>query len=89
MFDRVVAEYAHKLVRENDGLSNSDSIHVATAILNRVPVLYTYDHKRGTRKGLTFWDGKLGDPDNLGWDKLRIESPPNPDRGTLFEKKDI
>ena len=80
--DRGIAEYAHELTRTNK-LSNNDAIHVATAIKNKVPVLYTYDSKKGKPKGLTAHHLKIGNP------PLRIEIPPDPDDQSLFSKKAI
>ncbi len=78
--DRQTAEYAHELVRTY-GLGNIDAIHVATAILARVPVLYTYDGVKGRgRKGLLQYNLKIGNP------PLRIEVPPDPAAGTIFAK---
>lgn len=83
--DRPIAEYAHELTRTHK-LSNIDAIHVATAILGRVPVLYTYDGMKRGRKlqGLLKHDGMIGKP---GRTPLRIETPPDPDAGTLFDEK--
>jgi predicted nucleic acid-binding protein len=78
--DRQVAEKAHELTRTHS-LANNDAIHVATAILYKVPVLYTYDSKKQRRKGLLIHNLKIGNP------PLRIEVPPEPVIGPLFEKK--
>jgi len=77
--DRQTAEYAHEIVQDY-GLSNGDATHVATAILNKVPVLYTYDGCGG-KKGLLDFHLRIGSP------PLRIEMPPDPDDKTLFSKK--
>jgi hypothetical protein len=58
-----------------------DAIHVATAVKNRVPVLYTFDAAKNRRKGLLRHDGLIGLP---GAAPLRIEVPPDPEKGTLF-----
>jgi predicted nucleic acid-binding protein len=76
--DRPTAERAHEVVRAN-GLSNADAIHVATAILAKVPVLYTYDVAKRKRKGLIRHHLKIGNP------PLRIEIPPKPSIGPLFD----
>ncbi len=76
--DRRTAEYAHELTRTH-GLANADAIHAATAIVNKTPVLYTYDAVMQRRKGLLRHNLKVGNP------PLRIEKPPDPDKGTLFD----
>lgn len=81
--DRRTAEYAHELTRTL-GLKNMDAIHLATALLNRVPVLYTYDLSKGRRKGLLPHHQKVKNP---AGELLRIEQPPDPDEGTLFDPK--
>ena len=75
--DRRTAEYAHELTRTH-GLANLDAIHIATAIVNKVPVFYTYDAPKGKRKGLLRYHLKVGKP------PLQILTPPDPDAGTLF-----
>lgn len=69
--DRPTAELAHAIVRA-DKLGNADAIHVATAIIAKVPVLYTYDGKGKGKKGLIKHHLKIGNP------PLRIEVPPLP-----------
>jgi predicted nucleic acid-binding protein len=76
--DRPTAERAHEIVRVN-GLSNADAIHVATALLAKVPVLYTYDVAKKKRRGLIRHHLKIGNP------PLRIEIPPKPSEGPLFD----
>jgi predicted nucleic acid-binding protein len=76
--DRQVAEYAHDLTRTH-GLLPLDAVHVATAVVNKVPVLYTYDMAKGRRKGLLSHHLKIGSP------PLRIEMPPKPSSGPLFD----
>ena len=76
--DRATAEDAHGLTRTH-GLTNADAIHVATAIRNKVSVFYTYDASKGRRKGLLKHNLKVGVP------PLRIEKPPDPLKGTLFD----
>ena len=78
--DRQIAERAHQLTRTH-GLYAQDAIHVATAVSVKVPVLYTYDGKGGRRRGLLRHHLKIGNP------PLRIEEPPEPSAGPLFEKK--
>jgi predicted nucleic acid-binding protein len=77
--DRQIAEYAHELTRTH-GLHTLDAIHVATAVLNKVSVFYTYDASKGRRKGLLRHHLKIGNP------PLRIEQPPKPCPGPLFER---
>lgn len=76
---REIAEYAHDLTRLH-GLFPMDAIHAATAALSRATVLYTYDGTSKRRKGLLDYDGKIGTP------PLRIQAPPDPDAGTLWER---
>jgi hypothetical protein len=71
---------AHEFTRTH-GLRNADAIHVATALIARVDVLYTWDDKKQRRAGLLGHNGKIGKP------PLRIEVPPDPDKGTLFVPK--
>jgi PIN domain len=80
--DRPTAELAHEITRTY-GLTNADAVHVATAVIAKVPVLYTYDSAKGKRRGLLRHDRKIGDP------PLRIEVPPDPDAGTLYTKKPV
>ena len=75
--DRRIAESAHHLTRTH-GLTNLDAIHVATADLCRVDVLYTFDSAKNKRKGLLRHNLAIGKP------PLRIEIPPDPTRGTLL-----
>jgi predicted nucleic acid-binding protein len=78
--DRQTAEVAHEYIREF-GLTNLDAIHVATATIAKVPVLYTYDGagKKPKRRDLLRYDGRIGTP------PLRIERPPKPG-GPLFNQ---
>jgi len=80
--DRGIAEYAHELTRTH-GLHNADAIHVATAVKNKVSVLYTYDAVKQRRKGLLKHNLKVGDP------PIRIEKPPDPLKGTLFDQTHV
>ena len=59
----------------------ADAIHVATAIRNKVSVLYTYDASKNRRKGLLKHNLKVDAP------PLRIEKPPDPLKGTLFDEE--
>lgn len=64
--DRQTAEMAHGLTRTH-GLTCNDAIHAATALIAKVPVLYTYDASKGKRKGLIRHDLKLGTGSSLRW----------------------
>jgi predicted nucleic acid-binding protein len=77
--DRRTAEDAHHFTRTH-GLTNIDAIHIATALNSRVSVLYTYDSAKKRRKGLLSHNLKIGNP------PLRIERPPDPLKGTLFDE---
>ena len=70
---RFIAEYARNLIWRHSGLHPKDSIHVATALLARVPILDTFDEK-----DLVPLDGKLGSP------ALRIGEPALPQPGLPF-----
>lgn len=72
--DRFVAEYARQLIWEYPALKPKDSIHVATAIKTRLPVLDSYDD------GLLALDGKVGTP------ALRIGEPHVPEQLSLLDK---
>ena len=83
--DRQIAEEAQALTRAH-GLTNIDAIHVATAIERRVAVLYTFDgankvRGKGKRSDLIRHHLKIGNP------PLRIEAPPDPLAGTIFDPK--
>jgi predicted nucleic acid-binding protein len=77
--DRRTAEMAHEYTRDY-GLENMDAIHVASAVIAKAPVLYTYDEKKGKRRGLLRHHLQIGAP------ALRIEKPPIPIAGPLFAK---
>ena len=78
--DRQTAELAHHLTRQH-GLKNMDAVHAATAVIGKVDVLYTYDGEKGKRGGLLSCDRKIGTP------PLRIERPPSPSHGPLFDPR--
>jgi predicted nucleic acid-binding protein len=83
--DRPTMEYAHELSRTFKGyLKPMDAIHVATAMIARVPVFYTYDGNKPNRSkgGLLKLDGKIS---RVGGVPLRIEVPPDPDNNTLLK----
>jgi len=69
--ERIIAEKAHDLVR-NHAIKHKDAIHVATAALSNVSVLHTWD------EGILKHNGSAG----IG---VRIEKPPDPSKGTIFE----
>jgi hypothetical protein len=77
---RQVAELAHEFTRTH-GLRNADAVHVATAVIAKVDVLYTWDDPKQRRSGLIRHNMKIGNP------PLRIEKPPDPDKDTLFENR--
>jgi predicted nucleic acid-binding protein len=58
--DRFVSERSRPLIRDLN-IKPPDAIHLATALLSKVAVLYTYDHD------LLRWNGQV--------DGLRIEQP--------------
>jgi hypothetical protein len=60
-----------------------DAIHAATAVIGKVDILYTYDGKKGKRGGLLPYDRKIGTP------PLRIERPPSPSLGPLFDTHQV
>jgi predicted nucleic acid-binding protein len=67
--DRRTAERAHALTRTHS-LTALDAIHVATALIAGVSVMYTYDAAQRKRKGLLRHDGTIGTP------PLSIQQPP-------------
>lgn len=69
---RRISEYARELVWEHQ-IRPKDAIHVATAVILKIPVLNTFDGK------LLATDAKVGDP------PLRIEKPHEPGQQKLFE----
>ena len=79
--DRATAELAHHLTRTH-GLTSADAIHVATASLSKVEVLYTYDDPKKKRRGLIRHSLKVCTP------PLRIERPPAPTDYPLFTQKE-
>jgi predicted nucleic acid-binding protein len=82
--DRQIGEMACQFTCTHSPLTGSDAIHVATAIVAKVDALYTWDVKKGRkRRGLLIHDGKIGTP------PLRIQTPPDPRQGTLFDEKNI
>jgi len=77
--DRAVAVRANEISRKY-GLRPADAIHAATALLVNAEVLHTYDKGKGKKKGLLTHNG-------APWvEPMRIEEPPPPEKGTLFEK---
>jgi len=59
--DRVICEEAHHIIRLN-GLLPMDAIHMATALVAKVDLVVTTDSKKYRRKGLLFYDGRIGNP---------------------------
>lgn len=54
--DRRLAEKARELVWEKGSIQPKDAIHLATAIINRIPIIDTFDQY------LIKLDGKMGNP---------------------------
>jgi predicted nucleic acid-binding protein len=67
---RAIAEAARELVWSN-GIAPKDAIHVATAVLLKLPILETFD------KDLIDQSGNVGDP------PLTIRAPIKPPQGAL------
>lgn len=59
--DRKICQEAHHLIRFH-GMLPMDAIHMATALTANVDVVVTTDSKKYRRKGLLFYDGKIGNP---------------------------
>jgi predicted nucleic acid-binding protein len=78
--DRATALRANQLTRSH-GLSPAEAIHIATALLARSEVFYTFDAARGRRKGLLAHDRQIGSP------PLRIEVPVVPPPGPLWQTR--
>lgn len=70
--DRMIAEKAHDLVRKL-AIKHKDAIHVATAALSNVSVLHTWDEGMLKHSG----SAVVG---------VRIDTPPDPSKGTIFDK---
>jgi predicted nucleic acid-binding protein len=70
--ERTIAEKAHDLVR-NLAIKHKDAIHVATAVMSNVSVLHTWG------------DGILKHSCSVGVG-VRIERPPDPSKGTIFDR---
>jgi predicted nucleic acid-binding protein len=81
-----IARRASELGSAHKALTSPDAIHVATAILESVEVLYTLDgdaDRERRRSGkLLGYDKIFGDP------KLRIEVPPIPAQGQFLDLLD-
>ncbi|MGH7949490.1 MAG: PIN domain-containing protein, partial [Candidatus Binataceae bacterium] len=73
--DRSVAEYARQLIWQYPALKPKDSIHVATAIKEKLPVLDSFDD------GLLSLDGAIGTP------PLPIGKPHVPEQLDLLKKE--
>ncbi len=78
--DRIIALRASEITQDH-GLTNADAIHVATALEMKAAVMYTYDAPKKKRRGLLGQNGKIGNP------PLRIEIPPKPSLGPLYDKR--
>ena len=77
--DRLIAERANRIARDT-GIRPPDAVHVATAIITGCEVLYTYDGKKKGPKALLGYNG-------AAWlQPMRIEKPPDPSAGTIFNK---
>lgn len=69
--DRKIAEFSRNLMWKHPALKPKDSIHVATAILRKIPILNTFD------EGLLSLDNRYGSP------PLHICHPDIPWQGQL------
>jgi predicted nucleic acid-binding protein len=77
--DRMIATRANMIARQQ-GVKPPDAVHLATGILTGCEVLYTYDSKKMKNRGLLKHNG-------AAWVRpMRIEQPPDPASGTLFER---
>ena len=74
--DRVLAEYARKLIWENRNLRHNDALHIASAIRSKVSIMDTFD------KDLIKLNGMIGSP------PLRIGEPDIKHQLVLYEKPD-
>ncbi|MER8653432.1 PIN domain-containing protein [Mesorhizobium sp. M0847] len=79
--DMDIGVAARRLLRKHASIRKpQDAIHIATALLNNVDELHTFD-----RNDMLALDGRLNRADGT---KLRIvtpQPPPHPDEGTLLE----
>ena len=83
-----IARKASELGVTHKAMTSPDAVHVATALLEQVSVMYTFDgDKDGERRRsgkLLGYNGILGDP------RLPIVAPPEPAmkiQGTLFDEE--
>jgi hypothetical protein len=82
--DFAVATAARRLLRQYPSIGKpQDAVHVATALLENVDELHTFD-----RSDLLPLDGKLIRQDGSRLKICMPPGPPDPDEGTLFERKD-
>lgn len=80
--ERNIAEKAHDYVREH-AIKHKDAVHLATAVDAGVEVMFTYDAAKGGQAGLLTHN-------RAPWlGGLRIERPPNPVTGTVFDPKNL
>ncbi|HLN30459.1 MAG TPA: type II toxin-antitoxin system VapC family toxin [Gemmataceae bacterium] len=86
--DRQTVEMAHELARSH-GLACMDAIHVATALIAKVQVFYTYDGPKKGRKGLLKQNGKIGNPPLSIQQPPAKPVPPDPDKGTIFDPEKL
>ena len=59
--DRLICEEAHNIIRLHE-LLPMDAIHIATALMSKPEVVITTDTKKYRRRGLLYFDGKIGNP---------------------------
>ena len=80
--ERNIAEKAHDFVRAH-AIKHKDAVHLATAVIAEVEVMYTYDAAKGGQAGLLTHH-------RAAWlSGLRIEKPPDPVSGTVFDPKNV
>ena len=73
--DQFVAETARELMWDHPHLNNRDAIHLATAVLMKVPLIESHD------EDFLKLDGKIGSP------PIQIAKPYFPMPGELFDEE--
>ncbi len=75
--NRRLAEISQDLVWDH-GIKPKDGIHVATALVYKVPIFYTYDNNLLSKSNLV-----------TDFGRIKISEPLPPDQGELFHAKEV
>lgn len=80
-----VGRAARRLLRAHPSIGKpQDAVHVASALIENVGVLHTFD-----RADLLALNGKISCQDGTSLQIVKPPDPPDPDAGTLFEKPKV